>query len=871
MSDEFVNPFVGPRTFQEGDEKYFYGRDREARRLLSLIISEPLVLFYATSGAGKSSLLNTRIIPQLRNRGFTVLPTGRVSGLQPDEAAQFDNVFVYNLLLSLNEDLDPSQLTKTTIAGYLQDRRQRLAEQDQDWVLIVDQFEEILTTNLDRWSDRRGFFDQIGQAMQLDPHLWVLLTLREDSVSGLDPYARILPGKLQARFYMQRLNAFNALKAIKEPAKKAGREFESEAALELVDNLRRIYVQDQSDPQLGEFVEPLQLQLVCYQLWENLRESPQANITVEDVDIRGNVDNALGIFYEDVIASVVQSQQISEIELRNWCEDQLITEAKTRNLLIKGEETTAGLGNEIVELLAAKSLIRSFSRAGSVWYELVHDRLIDPILQNNQQWRSQVLVQAAIIWNKSGRPESKLFVGPQLEDVLKSVDETETTPDPLVVEFLRQSEALNDRLIAEEEARKHELTTAQILAEEEKARAEQEVRISRRLRVLTAGLAIALVIFCLSVAMVFFAAQQIRVAEDTALEQELLLEFANATRTAETATKKAVALATTHYEGTRSACERVEGVASSFLNDWDPTELGCATGEPKRTYAAWQPFQNEQHMIWRKETDDILVFYFDESGNAVWEAHPDEYETQPQLAEPLVTPVPGQIGEQLQRPKGGFGYLWDTHPEIAGQVGWATDREFGFCALFQEFENGVLLKSDARRCTDNPGDNEATSSYNFPFKSVKWVDDGADPGLWQLQCSTCQNNEGKKLALAGDIETAVHKFEAARALDLEIQGGDWDMLCRYGSLWQQPELVINYCDLAVQTEGGSTYDSRGIAWALLGQFEAAIEDFTEYIKWADGRAGFEDEIELRRSWIEELRQNQNPLTLETLQSLRSPD
>src|SRR5512137_2366904 len=99
------NPYVGPRPFEEADARdgRYYGREREARDLLALVVRERLVLFYAQSGAGKSSLLNARLIPDLRAQGFEVLPVGRVSGVVPTtvDPAAISNIFVYNLILSL--------------------------------------------------------------------------------------------------------------------------------------------------------------------------------------------------------------------------------------------------------------------------------------------------------------------------------------------------------------------------------------------------------------------------------------------------------------------------------------------------------------------------------------------------------------------------------------------------------------------------------------------------------------------------------------------------------------------------------------------------------------------------------------------------
>src|ERR671922_1335191 len=73
------NPYVGPRMFRTDEGNLFFGREREALDLLSLVVSDRLVLFYAQSGAGKSSLINTRLIPDLRDEGdFKIFPVGRI-------------------------------------------------------------------------------------------------------------------------------------------------------------------------------------------------------------------------------------------------------------------------------------------------------------------------------------------------------------------------------------------------------------------------------------------------------------------------------------------------------------------------------------------------------------------------------------------------------------------------------------------------------------------------------------------------------------------------------------------------------------------------------------------------------------------------
>ena len=92
-----ANPYVGPRTFTYEQRHLFFGREREARDLLARVVSERVLLFYAQSGAGKSSLLHTRLIPQLREEeGFAVLPVGRVSGELPTGVTDVANIYLFN-------------------------------------------------------------------------------------------------------------------------------------------------------------------------------------------------------------------------------------------------------------------------------------------------------------------------------------------------------------------------------------------------------------------------------------------------------------------------------------------------------------------------------------------------------------------------------------------------------------------------------------------------------------------------------------------------------------------------------------------------------------------------------------------------------
>jgi hypothetical protein len=410
------NPYVGPRTFSYEQRHLFFGREREARDLHARVLSERLLLFYAQSGAGKSSLLHTRLIPQLEEKSdFVVLPVGRVSGELPDSVQGVDNIYAFNLMLSIDHGDEPGRLAHVTLSEFLK----RLAYQavvdgegreHEDWVydatatpapattgaqqfaLIVDQFEEIITAHPGRWSEREAFFRQLDQAMQDDPNLWVILTLREDYVAALDPYAALLTDRMRARFYMERMGVDAALDAIRKPAREAGRRpFAPGVAEKLVDDLRQVRVPGEEGTTAGQYVEPVQLQVVCFQLWEKIRERPPGEIGYDDLRDAGNVEQALADYYQEVLGAVLDQAgaEVSEEMLRGWFSTKLITETGTRGFVLQTDKHTGGLDNDVVHEIERRFLIRRETRAGGIWYELVHDTFVNPIRRSNEAWSAR--------------------------------------------------------------------------------------------------------------------------------------------------------------------------------------------------------------------------------------------------------------------------------------------------------------------------------------------------------------------------------------------------------------------------------------------------------------------------------------------------
>lgn len=503
-------PYVGPRSFEEEDSNYFYGREQEADALLCLVITNALVLFYARSGTGKSSLINARLIPSLRKEGFYCeFPVSQVGGNPPTGRDRIRNVFMFNMLQRLDKHFGVNiDLETCTLADYLQAHQTKIAtteldSQNLNKVIIIDQFEEIITQHDGYWKHRSIFFQQINDALTQDPALWVVLSMREDYIAKLDPYARFMTDRLSARFYMQRMTAENAREAIERPAEEAQRPFALGVSDQLINKLRRIRIDDESTYIQGEFIEPVQLQVVCYQLWQGLQDRTPAPITSQDLaDV--DVDQALGKFYDDTLNQVTVKTAVSESTLRTWFEQDLITPDGKRGRVHQGAAHTAGIPNQIVRALADKYLLHAEFRAEDTWYTLIHDGFIPPILRANAAWLATQtpLIQAANAWSKNPA-QTPFYQGKQLKDALK-----QEPTDTIVKAFLEASNT---------EQKKAGLKIKEIEAKEQKTHVAAQEKAAQKIRRISIALSILVVIILVAAVFSLLNRNQAREAADAAV------------------------------------------------------------------------------------------------------------------------------------------------------------------------------------------------------------------------------------------------------------------------------------------------------------------------------------------------------------------
>ncbi|MBV9143659.1 MAG: tetratricopeptide repeat protein [Pseudonocardiales bacterium] len=378
-------PYVGVQPFRAEDGDRFFGRSTESHDLAALWRANRLTVLYGASGVGKTSLLMAGVIPLLDPRSAEILPPGRVchGSTFPLAALPEHNPYTVALLTSWSPDEPVTSLSGLAVPDFLRRRGQRTDRYGHPLPVFaaIDQAEELFADSTHPNRHRKLFLDELVEALDEHPDLHLLLSIRESSRIDLAPYEHDLGRASPAWFRLLPLTPEAALEAVRGPLEGTNRSFAPGAAEELVDDLRTseiVSAVGQRSSVIAEDVEPALLQIVCSQLWEALPEDITV-ITSSERRTYAEVGRTLAEFCGRALAAIADERGLPLTDLRLWLQRTFITELGRRSTVDEGLTRTAGVPNAVVRALENRHILKAERRSGSRWYELAHDRLIEPI------------------------------------------------------------------------------------------------------------------------------------------------------------------------------------------------------------------------------------------------------------------------------------------------------------------------------------------------------------------------------------------------------------------------------------------------------------------------------------------------------------
>lgn len=390
-------PYVGPSPFSA--EQTLFGRDADIKQLQWRLISDRIIVLYSPSGAGKTSLLMAKngLLSTLTTR-FHVLPVQRIT--QADDTDP-----VASLLQRLEQGRFGSIRPNDTLLTYF--NRITLPESDppKRLLLVLDQFEEVLTCNVTP-ERQKVFFQQLKELLSNDERtIWLLISMREEYFSWLDDFRDDIPTRLNNTYRLNLLSVEQAVAAIKGPAEAMGVAFPVQDGTDAAQVLVSELIKAPEGARPNKTVEPVQLQVVCTDLWNTLSQTERQVCEVRVADVTGyNPDNALLDYCTKTLNLAAQGPHRFRT-LGDWIDRYLLTLSGRRSAVIFSPQSTDGPSLQEIQKLEEHHLIRRQSREDGMWYELAHDRLAGPVRRSIEEWRNNNLKEwqkQARIWHMDG-------------------------------------------------------------------------------------------------------------------------------------------------------------------------------------------------------------------------------------------------------------------------------------------------------------------------------------------------------------------------------------------------------------------------------------------------------------------------------------
>ena len=412
-------PYRGLDAFSPADSRYFFGRERLARDLVDRVNScRGMIAVVGASGCGKTSLLRAGVVPELELQGW------KAAYLKPGP--------------------DPTAALEKGVTA--------LAAEEHQVVLLVDQFEELFTSDVTE-DERQRFVTDLAKTA--DGGTPVIIAIRSDFYQMCIQYVS-LAQVLEDRQVIVTPMASQELKsAIEKPAEKAG--------LYLEEGLARTLLNEARVRRDGE--QSAVLPFLQYALLATWQRRSGSTLTLAGYEAAGRIDGAVEHAareaWKQMLAAGIAEEQIRTVLMRlvrlgEGTEDtrRRVTVAE----LARGDEV--GSVRRLLDILTRARLVTVDDDSA----ELAHEALLYawPQLRGwikddrDALLAVQRVSDAARSWDQAGRKDEDLYPGTRLRTVFqvarlapvtKAAGDQQPDPvlDPVARDFLDASQRASRR------------------------------------------------------------------------------------------------------------------------------------------------------------------------------------------------------------------------------------------------------------------------------------------------------------------------------------------------------------------------------------------------------------------------------------------
>lgn len=352
--------------FDVEDADFFFGREADTEALLNLVTEHQLSVLFGRSAIGKTSLLRAGLMAVLRRKDEEfqegegerpLLPVLANAGEEPE-------LHMRRALLA-RADTEGFSLPPEVGEQHWPELAGALAEATgRRLLLIIDQFAALFVKV--GAPIREHFLEELQRALA-NPRLHVLISIREDFLGELLDLRDQFPGLMDHFHRLHRLTWEQAEAAITKPAVNFNLTIERDLVQRLLEDLSR------------QGIEPAQLQIVLYRLYEEL-QPPSRALTQRMYDQLGGAMKILSTYLDKAmlqlpvnerpLARAILKQMVSSSELRGrWPLDRVVQAVPPERQTVE----------KVIAHLVDHRLLRVVENGDSRSYELIHEYLAEDL------------------------------------------------------------------------------------------------------------------------------------------------------------------------------------------------------------------------------------------------------------------------------------------------------------------------------------------------------------------------------------------------------------------------------------------------------------------------------------------------------------
>ncbi len=313
----YINPFPGLRPFRLEETHVFFGREDQVDEVLEKLEQNRLIAILGSSGSGKSSLMYCGVIPALYGGFMSKAGSNwRLIVARPG-IAPIKNIAQEISKQDLQASTDEEEqkiLTKYKLAelrssslGLVEILKKMRQEEDENILLLVDQFEEIFrfsnsSTNTDSSNESGAFVKMLLRAVkQSEIPVYVIMTMRSDYIGDCAQFPQLTSLINESHYLIPQMTRSQKQKAILGPSLVSNAEITPRLVQKLLNDLGN------STDQLPIMQHAL---MRTWNYWNKYAREKGEPIDMLHYEAIGGMDEALSLHADEAYDELNEKQKV---------------------------------------------------------------------------------------------------------------------------------------------------------------------------------------------------------------------------------------------------------------------------------------------------------------------------------------------------------------------------------------------------------------------------------------------------------------------------------------------------------------------------------------------------------------------------------